>query len=566
MAKIVGGHHHVTHVPYIGRARSPATCSTTPTGSPSSTASAPVHEWLAEVKPDIAVVIYNDHGLNFFLDKMPTFAVGAAAEYSNADEGWGIPTVPPYKGDQDLSWHLIESLMEDDFDLVDLPGDEGRPRVHVADGTAVARPASLSRDVPCRCASTPCSSRCRPRRAASSSARPSAAPWRAFLGLGCPRRGARHRGPLAPARRPTRGLHQQGVRPACSWKSLMKVQVAIVGAGPSGLHPRRSCCTRPASTPSSSKAQTPEYVLGRIRAGVLEQVAVDLLDEAGVGARMHRRGPAARRLRAAVRRRRATASTCRAHRRQAGDGLWPDRGDARPDGRARGGRAGDGVRGKGRQPARLRHEKPARALPQGRRDARDRVRLHRRLRRLPRRLPRQRAEGAIRNFERVYPFGWLGLLSDTPPVSDELIYAKHERGFALCSMRSHTRSRYYVQVPLTRRSRTGATSASGTSCAGASTRRRRRVAGHRPLDREEHRAAAQLRRRADALRAPVPRRRRRAHRAADRRQGPEPRRVRRALPVARAHRVLPAASSAGIDHYSRAACAGSGRPSASPGG
>lgn len=50
-------------------------------------------------------------------------------------------------------------------------------------------------------------------------------------------------------------------------------------------------------------------------------------------------------------------------------------------------------------------------------------------------------------FERVYPFGWLGILSETPPVSDELIYASHARGFALCSMRSKTRSRYYVQVP-----------------------------------------------------------------------------------------------------------------------
>jgi len=56
---------------------------------------------------------------------------------------------------------------------------------------------------------------------------------------------------------------------------------------------------------------------------------------------------------------------------------------------------------------------------------------------------------AISTFERVYLFGWLGLLADTPPVSEELIYAKHERGFALCSMRSRTRSRYYLQVPLT---------------------------------------------------------------------------------------------------------------------
>jgi p-hydroxybenzoate 3-monooxygenase len=56
---------------------------------------------------------------------------------------------------------------------------------------------------------------------------------------------------------------------------------------------------------------------------------------------------------------------------------------------------------------------------------------------------------AIRTFEREYPFGWMGLLSETPPVDHELIYANHERGFALCSMRSHTRSRYYVQCPLT---------------------------------------------------------------------------------------------------------------------
>ncbi len=56
-------------------------------------------------------------------------------------------------------------------------------------------------------------------------------------------------------------------------------------------------------------------------------------------------------------------------------------------------------------------------------------------------------EKALRTFERVYPFGWLGILVDKPPVADELIYAHHERGFALCSMRSPTRSRYYVQVP-----------------------------------------------------------------------------------------------------------------------
>jgi p-hydroxybenzoate 3-monooxygenase len=58
-------------------------------------------------------------------------------------------------------------------------------------------------------------------------------------------------------------------------------------------------------------------------------------------------------------------------------------------------------------------------------------------------------EGLIKTFERVYPFGWLGVLSDTPPVHHELIYVNSTRGFALCSQRSKTRSRYYLQVPLT---------------------------------------------------------------------------------------------------------------------
>ena len=76
-----------------------------------------VRQWLQEVQPDVAVVVYNDHGLQFFLDKMPTFAIGAATEYLNADEGWGLPTLPPYRGDPEFSWHLIESLVADEFDL-----------------------------------------------------------------------------------------------------------------------------------------------------------------------------------------------------------------------------------------------------------------------------------------------------------------------------------------------------------------------------------------------------------------------------------------------------------------
>ena len=58
---------------------------------------------------------------------------------------------------------------------------------------------------------------------------------------------------------------------------------------------------------------------------------------------------------------------------------------------------------------------------------------------------------ALRTFEKVYPFGWLGLLAEVPPASDELVYARHARGFALCSQRSRTRSRYYLQVPMDER-------------------------------------------------------------------------------------------------------------------
>lgn len=115
MAKIVGS-ITMTHVPSIGSAIARG-LQQDPYWKPFFDGFPPVREWLKEVKPDIAVMIYNDHGLNFFLDKMPTFAIGAAPEYQSLDEGWGIPTMPPFKGDLDLSWHLIESLIADEFDL-----------------------------------------------------------------------------------------------------------------------------------------------------------------------------------------------------------------------------------------------------------------------------------------------------------------------------------------------------------------------------------------------------------------------------------------------------------------
>lgn len=115
MARIIGG-ITTSHVPAIGRAIAKG-LQQDPYWKPFFDAYAPVRQWLGEVKPDVAIVLYNDHGLNFFLDKMPTFAVGAAPEYRNADEGWGIPTLPAFQGDPALSWHLIEQLTGEEFDL-----------------------------------------------------------------------------------------------------------------------------------------------------------------------------------------------------------------------------------------------------------------------------------------------------------------------------------------------------------------------------------------------------------------------------------------------------------------
>jgi protocatechuate 4,5-dioxygenase beta chain len=115
MARIVGG-IATTHVPSIGNAIAKG-LQNDPYWKPFFDGFPPAHQWLARVKPDVVVVAYNDHGLNFFLDKMPTFAVGAAAEYQNADEGWGLPVSQPYPGDAALSWHLVESLVADEFDV-----------------------------------------------------------------------------------------------------------------------------------------------------------------------------------------------------------------------------------------------------------------------------------------------------------------------------------------------------------------------------------------------------------------------------------------------------------------
>ena len=115
MARIVGG-ICTSHIPAIGNAIARG-LQDDPYWQPFFAGYPPVREWLERVKPDVAVMVYNDHGLNFFLDKLPTFAVGAAPEYKNADEGWGLPTLAPYPGHAPLSWHIIESLVNDEFDI-----------------------------------------------------------------------------------------------------------------------------------------------------------------------------------------------------------------------------------------------------------------------------------------------------------------------------------------------------------------------------------------------------------------------------------------------------------------
>ena len=224
----------------------------------------------------------------------------------------------------------------------------------------------------------------------------------------------------------------------------MRTQVAIVGAGPAGLLLGRLLERRGVDTIILER-RSREHVLGRIRAGVLEQGTVDLLAAAGVDARLHAEGLV-----------------------HEGIELCFDGDRRRIDFRALTGRSVT-VYG---QTEVTRDLMEARASS-GARSIYDveAVSLHDFDGERPRvRFVRDGVEhcvdcdfiagcdgyhgvsrasvpaGALRSFERTYPFGWLGVLVERPPAAAELVYAPHERGFALCSMRSHQRSRYYVQV------------------------------------------------------------------------------------------------------------------------
>lgn len=115
MAQVLGG-YFTSHVPGIGVAIAKG-LQQDAYWRPFFDGLVPVQQWLQRQQPDVAVVFYNDHGLNFFLDKMPTFALGCSDIYHNDDEGWALKPVAPFKGDAAFSWHIAEKLVEQNFDI-----------------------------------------------------------------------------------------------------------------------------------------------------------------------------------------------------------------------------------------------------------------------------------------------------------------------------------------------------------------------------------------------------------------------------------------------------------------
>lgn len=230
----------------------------------------------------------------------------------------------------------------------------------------------------------------------------------------------------------------------------MRTQVAIIGAGPAGLL-LAHLLGQAGIASVVLEQRSRDYVAGRVRAGVLEQATVDLLEKLGVGARMRREG--------LVHTGTNIAWGNRLHRIDLADLT---------------GGSTVVVYGQSEVMADLNASADARGLPVI--YGAEQVQLHD--------LDTDRpyveydAEGdrlrldcdfvagcdgfygvgrasipasVLKTFEKVYPFGWLGVLAEVPPVNHELIYARHDRGFALASMRSKTRSRYYIQCDLSDR-------------------------------------------------------------------------------------------------------------------
>ena len=229
---------------------------------------------------------------------------------------------------------------------------------------------------------------------------------------------------------------------------VTRTQVAIIGAGPSGLL-LGQLLFKAGIDAIIVERQTGDYVLSRIRAGVLEQVTMDLLDEAGVSQRMHAEGLVHGGFDLLFK-----GARHRIDMTQLTDGKKVI------------------VYGQTEVTRDLMDARQAAGLPTVYEAGN--VQVHDFESAKPsvtydkdgvthtiecdfisgcdgfHGVCRASApKDKIREYEKAYPFGWLGVLSDTPPVHHELIYANSTRGFALCSQRSKTRSRYYLQVPLT---------------------------------------------------------------------------------------------------------------------
>jgi p-hydroxybenzoate 3-monooxygenase len=225
----------------------------------------------------------------------------------------------------------------------------------------------------------------------------------------------------------------------------MKTQVGIIGAGPSGLL-LGQLLLRAGIDNVILERQTRAHVLGRIRAGVLEQGTVDLLRRAGVAERLDREALVHGGFELAYAGRRARIDLQKYAGGQAvtvygQTEITRDLMDARANLGATSLYSVDEVALHDLESCApfvtFRHEGRQQRL------ACDYIAGCDGFHGVSRQsIPRS----VLREYERVYPFGWLGVLADTPPVSPELIYASHERGFALCSMRSPARSRCYVQV------------------------------------------------------------------------------------------------------------------------
>ncbi len=228
----------------------------------------------------------------------------------------------------------------------------------------------------------------------------------------------------------------------------MKTKVGIIGGGPSGLMLSQLLHLKGIDNVVLER-QSREYVLGRIRAGVLEHGFAELMREAGCGERMDREGEIhdgfyiahdGMKSRVDLKKYSGGSSVIVYGQTE----LTRDLYEARD-------KAGGAVihNAEDVKPHDMKSSAPYLTYRAG-----DEIR----------RIDCEYIIGAdgfhgvsrksipadvLKEYERVYPFGWLGVLSRTKPVSPELIYAKHERGFALCSLRSQVLSRYYIQVPLT---------------------------------------------------------------------------------------------------------------------